>query len=94
MGTINIAILQKLKLEPLGNLPVVIHLLKILFWIQKSTIWSLTLAAQSFQWERKRNKELWFCVVSTRVEARSERRRNAGHLTQPRRGEGVRATSQ
>lgn len=92
MGTIIISILQKLKLEALGNLPVVIHLLKILFWIRKSTIWSLTQVAQSFRWERKTKNygSVWRAQRWRPAQSAAE---TQGHLTQPRSGEGVRGVS-
>ena len=74
INTIVISILPKLRLETLGNIPEVSHLFKTLFWIQRSTIWSLTqvLIAQSSRRERQRSKELQFCVISTEMKASSE----------------------
>ena len=84
INTIVISILPKLRLETLGNIPEVSHLFKTLFWIQRSTIWSLTqvLIAQSSRRERQRSKELQFCVISTEMKASSECCQTQRHLTQ------------
>lgn len=80
---------QKLRLETSGNLPEVTHLLEILFWIQKSTMWSLAQAAQSSGREGQRTKQRIIVLQDKHKDEGSlECCQNMGALNPVGRGEG------